>query len=830
MKFVQGFPSGLLLLSLLHLLLKLVIADEVYTADDGVLILSTDTYQQTCELPSFEWAAFGTRLTGRLYTRRAALLGDSLFAAGYLKSTGAPDKEDFEETDEDFCVTGPYNIRDPTGFFFSSVLCSDLISYTTEHGSFAQYEVGVVKINATTGEPEDIYVYYGEGQDETCGLAVKEIASGDNIMALSGHFVGSLTAENGDGNSITIYNSNSEGTADYVQHPNAIKNGFDDGFIISADADTGDANWMVAHPTSNKDAQTVGVDLDNDGNIFGAGYFCNQIGEGEESPVICDGFVAKFAANDGTLLWEQNYTDLGAAMWLVYDEIDDALYVTGTTSYKGELSNITTDTKNHKQCQHEICAVTMRLSASDGTTDWIRTTKGSPRWNFFDQTGDIRLANNLDGPYIYVALDDIGEGDIVTLDEGTPYAACRDENGTLTPEYSIRPDKIVTEDDCPIGSTFIPRTDEDNALPAVEAATGATCGSGHEGVDACVIKYHKYTGLPIWGANIHPVAGLVPSPDGQSIMAAGFYWHHDGYGHGYNFDSIELPDYNGIEGSYNAKLNAKTGQGEYVMHSGGVGKTRVYDIVGSPEGDIYMVGYTQSAVINWGGTLQTKIIEEGIDQNDDAGTAFQMGKVSSNTNEYQFFAVKLAASDKALPSCVESCSLEGGNIANPIIKNGHCLIDNVCYMEDETSEIFGRPCLSCNPEQNQTGWSFGATIGERVCLIDNVCYDKGDFYSYSESRKETYMSQCQMCSPTSNATGWSIISDYMFVSDVDPPNDCINITDSPTKSPVVKVTQSPIAKPIQSDNESAGTVSSSASSNVPCLVTIAIISLLNVLF
>ena len=99
----------------------------------------------------------------------------------------------------------------------------------------------------------------------------------------------------------------------------------------------------------------------------------------------------------------------------------------------------------------------------------------------------------------------------------------------------------------------------------------------------------------------------------------------------------------------------------------------------------------------------------GIDQNDDAGTAFQMGKVSSNTNEYQFFAVKLAASEKALPSCVESCSLEGGNVANPIIQDGHCLIDNICYMEGDTSEIFGRPCLSCKPEQNNTGWSLGGT-------------------------------------------------------------------------------------------------------------------------
>merc|ERR1719281_1533656 len=122
-------------------------------------------------------------------------------------------------------------------------------------------------------------------------------------------------------------------------------------------------------------------------------------------------------------------------------------------------------------------------------------------------------------------------------------------------------------------------------------------------------------------------------------MAVGFYWRHSKYGLGHNFDSVELPDYNSIEGVYNAKLSTATGRGEYVMHSGGVGKTRPYDAVGSPDGSIYVVGYTQSAVIHWGGTLLTKIIEneEGDDGRQKAGTgAFQMGKVSSNTNEYQF--------------------------------------------------------------------------------------------------------------------------------------------------------------------------------------------------
>jgi len=748
-----------------------------------------NTYQQTCELPSFEWADFGTRVSGRMYTRRAAFHDGSLYAAGYLKSTGAPNKDGFQELEDDFCITGPFNEMDPTGGLFSKVVCSDLVSYTTEYGSFAQYEVGVVKIDTTTGEPEDILVYYGEGQDETSGLAVKALDNGvDNLMAISGHFVGSLTADHSDGTQSTIYNSNADGGSDYVLHPNAVKNGFDDGFVISADAETGDTNWMIAYPLSSKDAQTVGVDIDGEGNIYGAGYSCNKVGL--EETVICNGFVAKFAAANGEILWETQYEDLGAAMWVAYDEGDDSLYVTGTTSYIGEATDTESDTKEHKNCDYDICAVTMRLSAMDGTTEWVRTTEGSPRWNFFDQTGDIQLSNELDGPYVYIALDDVGEEGLSTLDNGTPYAACRDENGVLTPEYEISAVRLVTEADCPAGSVFVPRSDEANAFPASDAFTDTNCGAGHEGVDACIIKYHKYTGLPIWGSDVHPVAGLVPSVDGQSVMAAGFYWNKGDVGSS-NFDNVELPNYNGIEGAYNAKLNAETGKGEFVQHSGGIGKTRVYDIVGDTTGDLYMVGYTQSAVINWGGSLQTKIIEEGIDQNDDVGTAFQMGKVSSTTNEYQFFAVKLGASTTEPLSCVETCDYTDSMVANRIVQDGHCLIDNVCYQEGEVAELFGRSCLLCNPSKSQTEWSLGAEVGVDVCFIDSVCYDRGDAYSYRQNRANTFVSVCQVCEPSSDDDWWSVAPGYALVYNTttevlfEPPNDCSNPTDSPTIAPTL---------------------------------------------
>merc|ERR1712176_34961 len=582
------------------------------------------------------------------------------------------------------------------------------------------------------------------------------------------------------------------GTADFVLHPNAITNGYDDGFVISADGESGDANRMIAYPLSNRDSQTVGVDVDGDGNIYGAGYSCNAIDASrtdEDATVVCNGFVAKFAAEDGAILWEKQFSELGASMWIVYDKDDESLYITGTTSYFGQPSEKETDTKDHKHCRHEICGVTMRLSAVDGTVEWVRTTKGTPRWNIFDNTGDIELAASSDGPYVYVAMDDIAEdGDVSSLDEGSPYAACRSNtDGSLTPEYEIVPLGVMKSSDCPAGSTFIPRTDKDNAFPASSAYTGAKCGTGHESVDGCVMKYNKYTGLPIWGTDVSPVTGLVPSADGESVMIAGYYWNS-------NFDDIALPNYNGVEGSYNAKLNASTGKGEYVQHSGGVGKTRVYDIVGDEAGDIYMVGYTQASVVHWGGSLKTKIIEEGVDQDDDVGTAFQFGRQSTQLGEYQFFAVKLGAeaSKTESPSCLETC----GATNNPTIRSNSCFIDGVCYPAGETAEIFGRNCLVCDPSRSQTEWSYGEDVGVHSCFIDNVCYGEGEMYSYRKSRSEIIESECQVCEPSANYAAWSVKPGYQLASglDIEPPSDCLAVASGSSNN--LRPSAAPVSAPL----------------------------------
>ena len=106
-------------------------------------------------------------------------------------------------------------------------------------------------------------------------------------------------------------------------------------------------------------------------------------------------------------MWEQKFDDLGAAFWIKYDADDESLYFTATTTYGGgstSKSKGPPDGKLHPNCDHDTCAVTGRLSATDGTVHWLRTLQGSPRWGAFDQSGDIELAPAADGPYVYLSL------------------------------------------------------------------------------------------------------------------------------------------------------------------------------------------------------------------------------------------------------------------------------------------------------------------------------------------------------------------------------------------------------------------------------------------
>ena len=188
----------------------------------AVIETSGHTFQ-SCEVPQFEWAAYGNRVTGRMYGMTAAVNDNHIFAAGYLKSTLDPEAAGFVDIANDYAITGPYTKADYNGSSATTVNV-DLKSYPTPGGaaenaggSWRAYEAAVVKIDKTTGVPvrhpgaippwlhapptahrppptahrppptahrppslcqANVYVYYGEGMDETTGLA----ALGDVLL------------------------------------------------------------------------------------------------------------------------------------------------------------------------------------------------------------------------------------------------------------------------------------------------------------------------------------------------------------------------------------------------------------------------------------------------------------------------------------------------------------------------------------------------------------------------------------------------------------------------------------------------------------------------
>jgi len=221
-----------------------------------------DIYQ-TCAVPEFEWAIYSTKTTARMYSRKDVISGNYLFAAGYLKSTIDLNENTAKKalkTIEDFIVSGPYTHDNPTGKDAKKISVN-LISdpavdgmWENAEGSFGQWEIGIVKLDITTGEPLDTFIYSGHGFDETTGLAAF-----DDMIVVSGHFTSNLTAAMMNGTLQTIFNSNlmenGRPNPNNKYHPNnkngAGKTGSDDGFVIKADSKTG---RIIRYPVSNKDS------------------------------------------------------------------------------------------------------------------------------------------------------------------------------------------------------------------------------------------------------------------------------------------------------------------------------------------------------------------------------------------------------------------------------------------------------------------------------------------------------------------------------------------------------------------------------------------------
>ena len=514
--------------------------------------------------------------------------------------------------------------------------------------------------------------------------------------------------------------------------------------------------------------------------MYGSGYACT-LAEGDETKV-CDAIVAMFAAEDGSLLWEQSFPELGALFFVKHDREDGGLYVAGSTTFGGSSK----DAKDHPHCPDESCSVIMRLDSTDGTVDWVRTVKGSARWGVFDQSGGLELADEeKDGPYLYVALDDTGEGDVedASLNRGTSYGGCLAEDGTFTSEYKVFLKKVVTQEDCDFfdesgNSRYVSREAEE-AMPASSVGNGVQCGT-ISGSDACLMKFHKHTGLPIWATDVPPVAGLVPSADGLSVDIGG--WYYPGRAAAF-FDSVQLPGYlregglgSQTSGTYNARISAETGKGEYVVHSGGGSKDRMYDMVGDREGNLYNIGYHMNLRTNWGNNLETIMVEKDVDP----------ANAGSDAVETHMYVSKLAAqaASQVTPSCLTECT---ETTDEATVDPSSCFIDGKCYAEGDTADIFGKSCFVCDPSMSQREWSEASTLGSTKCFIDNVCLNSGEFLFYQRRTwSAKIFSSCQVCDPESDPLAWSLTDAEKFavVDGKSPPDDCMP-ADTTTEAPIV---------------------------------------------
>ena len=535
------------------------------------------TYQG-CEFPPVLSVTASTKNTAMFSPRRAVVVGGDLIVGGYIKGSTT-------ETQQDLTIAGPFTAADPSG-----------TSATYEHEDIVTSEpgdAGLVMINTATGAPSGMHHIRGAGDDYIYGLSAG--GPGGTVLGMGGDFAGNITAITSSCTPVS-WPAGETVACEAGATTLTITPSREDAYsshLISMNTD-GSVNWLLSPWPSEGENLVGGTRVDSAGNVYAVGYFCKPPVAGEASgteycrdcPVVCSAIVAKFKADDGSLLWKKEYPELEYASQLDIDEADDALYFSGQM-YNGAGSAITSTPMGvDVACTEHAtrnCAMLARISLADGATQWVRLVHGVTGHSYRSDA-EVHLAKAADGPYVYVAFNEASleaESAPASLDRGSAYAGCLLADGSLTPEYDISTTKVITAVDCPAGSTFVPRTAA-NAVAATAAGTGAGCAGYNAGHKSCLVKYHSHTGKPIWGSVTPQVKAFVPQADG--VIAFG----GDSVA---TFDTVTLPT-RGQGMIWQSKLQKDTGAGEYVQSIGGSGGGMgIYTAAEDADGNVFAVGY-----------------------------------------------------------------------------------------------------------------------------------------------------------------------------------------------------------------------------------------------
>ena len=593
-------------------------------------------------------------------------------------------------------------------------------------GGWDQYEVAFAKVDTTTGIPQDIVHFGGHGTDQLWDV---HTSSDNTRVAAAGWFAGNLTVGS------TVLTTVAGGTH-YGQ-------GARDGFVINLDANLAPV-WAKVWPASTAGAtdrygsRCSGIEYDDSNNLIGVGYQCNA---------TCVGVMTKLAAADGSQMWEKVFTDVQH-----FNRVTKATDGSGDLFVRGKLFTTTGNptvanpTPLGVACAAEDCGFLARMSSDASTLVWARTVEGA------DVSSSYTNQMELDptGPYIYMAMRDAAQSGPVTLDSGTPYAGCKDADGVVTPAYDVDATKMVTSADCPAGSTFVD-TDSADAVWAASANTGVHCVGNTD--DNCIMKYHTFTGKPVWAVTTPYVYTIMPLADGTL--------HAVGYGGGDMFDTVQLHD-GGTGWSWHAEYDGATGKGKLVHAFGsatGSGRTRTYDMGATTGGDLILTGYSGGSSIYFDEDFTLSYPE------DDA--------------ENHLFVLKLETSGtKVKPSCITTCT---NDASTTVIDPNFCYINGICYADGEN--VVGYSCQICDVSKSQTSRSDGPGLGVTQCFIDGDCYEgehsgnaAGTPTGHAGRVSGQYVyesSECRYCDPPKSITEWSVKDGYTVVDGERVPDDCL---------------------------------------------------------
>eukprot|EP00555_Chaetoceros_dichaeta_P011444 CAMPEP_0198261764 /NCGR_PEP_ID=MMETSP1447-20131203/10424_1 /TAXON_ID=420782 /ORGANISM="Chaetoceros dichaeta, Strain CCMP1751" /LENGTH=999 /DNA_ID=CAMNT_0043949781 /DNA_START=31 /DNA_END=3030 /DNA_ORIENTATION=+ len=736
-----------------------------------------DTYKG-CYFPKFHWTVASKSEFSSMHGNGYGVVDDTLYIGGnvqslktcyiggeFTSSDSCPLSKESTTSyppDRKYVLNGPFTANNPTslqGTFTNDVEYSDDMACS----------IGFV--NKHTGQPtRDFFTINNRENCNIITMAVGGTEEGINkkvIVAGGYHNAGgifsiptatctpvdrdraggaSTTCEDG---VTTIYAQDDEITT----------------FVLSM-APHDNVNWVIqpwlVTPEFQQDVRQsssyiTSSSVDKRGNV----YICGARRERTSQAIYA--MISKLSAADGSLLWEKELAGVGDSIRLVEDASAGAIYVSlQIETGPREVFGITCTPPGEGQGE-KMCNILARVSEDDGSVQWARFTYGFsdpisiPRF----KNGEVRLAHRDDGPYVYASFYGGEDPKSTTLDNGTPYSGCKKMDGHIK-RVKIEVDPIFSnrtspldDDGCNMKSAgaYFSRESED-AIPTDLQNTNARCDWTETG-QYCLVKYHKLTGLPIWGSVTPRIKDFQPLADG--IVMTGF----NDKGVPSKFGTVEIS----LEASqqsmvFQSKVDLD-GRGIYVQpiiahNSDATHAQLAHD---SDTGDVYIGFLTDASKTHLGVGESVGFVQDLEINNDQYGN-----DVSRLT------VAKLGGALKA--SCIATCE------SSVVIKTGRCFIDQVCYEESDNGARIGKPCYICDPSKSQTSWTLPQPPSTS-CTIDNKCYKDGD-YLYVNDKK----SECQICNSEDNPTGWSLKTGYTgtFGS---PPLDCIK-KGSPTPVPTDK--------------------------------------------